>query len=197
MCEQKEEKHLMQFKYKFLVIGLLTIATLGCATAPVVYTFEPERSDDGTITVTPWFGETAYFLRIDNLSDETVTINPDSLVVVSDVSEARELSGRFLSEVIPPGAHTYVDFTGPDHRWQDTRFASSPVQAIVALHRQNSLQQPFVASGPPASARQVQTFMASHAGESVTIRLEYSTGDSTVEQITEFVISGAHILESR
>lgn len=98
----------------FLLLAI-TLFLGSCSTISdsILFDLNPSEYTDGAVTVRPWFGDRAFLLRIENRASSTVTLHPESFVLVAPDGTARKLAPVFQSDVIPPARHTYLSMSGP------------------------------------------------------------------------------------
>ncbi|MBB6479196.1 hypothetical protein [Spirochaeta isovalerica] len=86
-------------------IGILLLSSCASLNRPVIYDTDQLIFSNGDIEVDYRIGSSVYYLKITNLTERLVYIDPDSLVVISPEGEARSLYARAPSDSIPPEAY--------------------------------------------------------------------------------------------
>ncbi|MBN2656256.1 MAG: hypothetical protein JXR86_04290 [Spirochaetales bacterium] len=100
---------------------VLFIISCSSISKPVIYDTDLLVYSNDDLEVDYRIGSSVYFLKITNLTDGSISVDPDELVIVSPDGEARSLNAQSDSYWIPPSVICYLQMQSNDlfpHRYQ-------------------------------------------------------------------------------
>ncbi len=173
---------------------LLTITIVflfvGCQTKPILFEFSPESYTDGSIHVTPWFGAQGHLVRIENRSDDTIYVDPGTMVLVTTNGYAKSVNPSFGSTILPPRSHTLAEL----NVW--TIGTVDPEVLIwVQSNPNNSLAFTDQRAAGYQTDEQRRAALAQLMGSTIRLRFAYSINDELRELDINFRVDGARIME--
>lgn len=151
-----------------------------------MFEFDPPSHAQDDLVVTPFFGNNAYIVRLENVGNNTVLIDTGSWTMVTTNGLSVSLPANALSASIPPGSHTYIETNGSTIREYDPEFRLKLLYRTAEVPTSGTLFW---------SVDRMQRAMETNVGEIVQLRFVYQVGATTRERIISFGITGTQVVD--